>query len=334
MHSYLPLLSLVVTAVALPASGPRIKRSSAPSGCLSVGRSAQYKTVQSAVDALSTTSKAPQCIFIAAGTYHEQVSILKLKSPLTIYGETTDTSSYTANTVTITQSRSLDNSASDDLTATLRAWVSHLKVYNVNLVNTRGSGSRALALSAWNSKQGYYGCQFKGFQDTLLADTGTQIYAKSLIQGATDFIFGQDPQAWFDGVDIRVVETSVGYITASGRSSSSSPSWFVINRSTIAAASGSHVPAGTFYLGRPWLSHARVMVQDTSMSNVINGAGWAIWANSQPNIDNVAFTEFGNHGDGSNGKRAKFSSKLSAPVRIDQVLGSDYKSWVDTRYLS
>lgn len=56
-------------------------------------------------------------------------------------------------------------------------------MYNINLVNTRGSGSQALALSAYADKQGYYGCQFKGFQDTILAQTGNQVYAKSYIEG-------------------------------------------------------------------------------------------------------------------------------------------------------
>ena len=67
--------------------------------------------------------------------------------------------------------------------------------------------------------QGYYGCQFTGFQDTVLAETGRQVYAKTYIEGATDFIFGQTALAWFDQCDIRVPTASLGYVTASGRSS-------------------------------------------------------------------------------------------------------------------
>lgn len=117
------------------------------------------------------------------GTYKEQVYIPALKSALTLYGETTDTSGFASNTVTITQGKSQDDSANNDLTATLRAWTPNLKVYNINLVNTRGSGSQALAVSAYADRQGYYGCQFKGFQDTILAQTGNQVYAKSYIEG-------------------------------------------------------------------------------------------------------------------------------------------------------
>ncbi|KAF1913167.1 pectin lyase fold/virulence factor [Ampelomyces quisqualis] len=329
------VLSIAVAALAAPASlAPRAGRPSAPAGCLSVGSSGQYKTVQSAVDALSMTSTTAQCIFIAKGTYTEQVYVQALKSALTIYGETTDTSSFSANTVTITQGKSQDDSANNDATATLRAHTTNLKVYNINLVNTRGKGSQALALSANDGKQGYYACQFKGFQDTILAQQGAQVYAKSYIEGATDFIFGQRAQAWFDGVDIRVLAASIGYITANGRDSSSNPSYYVINKSKISAASGNSVPAGAYYLGRPWRNYARVVFQSTSMTNVVNAAGWKNWNTGDERTDNVEFGEFGNSGDGSKGTRASFSKKLGAAVSISTILGSDYKNWVDTTYLS
>ncbi|CAO2652922.1 Nn.00g023330.m01.CDS01 [Neocucurbitaria sp. VM-36] len=329
------ILSLAAAAVAAPTSlVPRAGRPSAPSGCLTVGGSGTYKTVQSAVDALSASTTTAQCIFIAKGTYKEQVYVKALKSALTIYGETTDTSSYSANTVTITQKKSQDDSSNNDLTATLRAWTTNLKVYNINLVNTRGQGSQALAVSANADKQGYYGCQFKGYQDTILAQDGAQVYAKSYIEGATDFIFGQKAKAWFDGVDIGVLAASSGYITANGRDSSSNPSYYVINKSKIAAASGNTVKAGAYYLGRPWRNYARVVFQSTSMTNVINAAGWKIWNTGDERTDKVEFGEYGNSGDGSKGTRASFSKKLSAAVSISTVLGSDYTSWVDTTYLS
>ncbi|KAF2035303.1 pectin methylesterase [Setomelanomma holmii] len=336
MVSFLTLiLSLAAAVAAAPASlVPRAGRTSAPSGCLSVGSSATYKTVQAAVNALSTSTTTAQCIFINSGTYKEQVYIKALKSALTIYGYTTDTSTYTANTVTITQGLSQDDVAGNDLTATLRAWTTNLKVYNVNLVNTRGNGSQALALSASAGNQGYYACQFKGFQDTILAQTGNQVYAKSYIEGATDFIFGQYATAWFDGCSIQVLAASLGYITANGRDSSSNPSYYVINKSTISAASGNTVTKGAYYLGRPWRNYARVVFQSTSMSNVINAAGWSIWQTSDTRTDQVTFAEYGNSGDGASGTRASFSKKLSSAVAITTVLGSDYKNWVDTSYLS
>jgi len=333
----LPSLALLATAVTAAAASPleaRAARTSPPSGCLAVGGSGKYKTVQSAVNALSTSTTTAQCIFIYKGTYKEQVYIPTLKSALTLYGETTNTASYTANTVTITQGKSQDDSPNNDETATLRAHTPNLKVYNLNLVNTRGQGSQALAVSAQKDRQGYYACQFKGFQDTVLAQDGAQVYARSYIEGATDFIFGQKARAWFDGVDIRVVAASVGYITASGRDSASNPAYYVIHKSTVAAKSGDTVKAGAYYLGRPWRNYARVVFQQTSLSGVVNAAGWKIWNSGDERTDHVEFGEYGNSGDGSKGTRASFAKKLSAAVGISTVLGSDYKSWVDTAYLS
>jgi pectinesterase len=135
-------------------------------------------------------------------------------------------------------------------------------------------------------------------------------------------------------VDIRVLAASLGYITANGRDSSSNPSYYVINKSKISAANGNNVPAGAYYLGRPWRNYARVVFQSTSMTNVINGAGWTKWNTGDDRTDNVLFGEFGNSGDGSKGSRASFSKKLSSAVSISTVLGSDYTTWVDTSYLS
>lgn len=183
--------------------------------------------------------------------------------------------------------------------------------------------------------QGYYGCQFLGYQDTILAETGTQLYAKCYIEGATDFIFGQHAQAWFTSCDIRLVQASLGYITASGRDSSSDASYYVIDSSTIAAKSGATITSGAFYLGRPWEPYARVAVQDTSMTDVINAAGWAVWSSSESNTEDVTFAEYGNTGAGSTGTRASFASKLSAALDISDILGSSYASatYVDSSYL-
>ena len=139
-----------------------------------------------------------------------------------------------------------------------------------------------------DQNQGYYGCGFYGYQDTVLAETGAQLYARCYIEGATDFIFGQRAAAWFDGCDIRVVEASLGFITASGRSSNDT-SYYVINNSTVAAADGADVPSGAYYLGRPWREYARVVFQETSMSDVINPAGWSVWSTTNPQTDHVTF---------------------------------------------
>lgn len=126
-------------------------RTSAPSGALTVGSGGTYSTIQDAVDALSTTSTTAQSIFIEAGTYSEQVYIPARKAALTIYGYTTDTTSYASNTVTITAGVGLSSVSTDDESATLRVWATNFKMYNINVENSYGSGQQALAISAYAS---------------------------------------------------------------------------------------------------------------------------------------------------------------------------------------
>lgn len=271
-----------------------------------------------------------------------------------------DTSSYTSNVVNIQYSSSLASGApNNEATGTLQNRAANTKVYNINLKNTYGAGSQAGAISAYNTQQSYYGVGFYGYQDTILAQTGNQLYAKCYIQGATDFIYGQHARAWFDGCDIRV--SGKGYVTANGRADSSDVSYYVINKSSVDVSGGSTAAAGSTYLGRPWTQYARVCFQKTVLGAVINSAGWAQWSSSTPNTGGVTFQEvchqtilthigntynfglikdntnpeqYGNTGTGASGTRAGFSKKLSSALTIADILGSSYKNWVDTSYLA
>ncbi|KAI7359500.1 hypothetical protein KC336_g22039, partial [Hortaea werneckii] len=67
--------------------------------------------------------------------------------------------------------------------------------------------------------------------------------------------FGQRAAAWFDGCDIRVLEASLGFITASGRSSNDT-SYYVINSTEYKnSGAGSEGTRASFAstLGEPML---------------------------------------------------------------------------------
>lgn len=343
------LASLLSLTVATPPctydASSSHSRTVPPCGAITVDKSGQYSkytTVQAGVDALSTTASGTQSLFIYPGVYTEQVYIPARTANLTVYGWTNHTSSYHGNTVNITYNLALINTTSDDLTATVRAWTTNFKMYNINILNTFGhtsSDGQNLALSAHTTNQGYYGVGLFGYQDTLLANTGTQLYAKSKIVGAIDFIFGQTAQAWLEHIDIRTI--AAGCVTASGRNDSSNPSWYVITNSSVAGINATvNADMGTNYLGRPWGIFARVVFQYTYLSDVISPAGWSIWDPApMERISNVTFAEFGNYGPGSyptEGPRANFSEQLAAPVTREVVLGDEYEDewWVDMSYLT
>ncbi|KAI0197754.1 carbohydrate esterase family 8 protein [Astrocystis sublimbata] len=309
-----------------------VSRTSAPSGCLAVSKSGgSYATVQAAINALSTSSAADQCVFIDQGTYTEQVYIPSRAAKLTIYGYTTDSTSYANNKATITFNLPASTAGNNDKSGTLRVHAANAKIYNLNIVNSYGKGSQAIALSA-QKDSGYYGCQLYGFQDTLLANEGKQYYSRCLITGATDFIFGQRAQVWFEKCDIRVRNGGY-YITANGRDKSSNPSYYLFNNCDVAAASGESVPNGSYYLGRPWRTYSRVVFQSTTLSSVINSAGWHDW-NGDTNVGNIYYAEFANSGSGAGGSRVSWSRKLNSAVSQADVLGSGYASgaWFDGSY--
>ncbi|QSZ35028.1 hypothetical protein DSL72_007891 [Monilinia vaccinii-corymbosi] len=353
---YFAIFSLVASMLGSVSAGPVSRattsyaRTSPPPGAVVVDQSGaipgSHKTFQAGVDALSDKTTKDQYLFIAPGTYFEQVYLRPLASHLTIQGYTTDARSYEENKVTLTYNLALIKTTTDDLTATFRAHSSNTKMYNLNIKNTFGhvkKGGQNLALSSYAGDVAFYGCQFWGYQDTILADYGVQLFAKCLILGAVDFIFGTKPLAWFEKVDIRTI--AKGSITASGRAAADVNSWFVINNSNINMADPKDQYNSTKdltaqnSLGRPWGPFARVCFQNSYLGKNIKPEGWSQWSDSNPNIDNPTFVEYHNSGPGSilqTGPRANFSSQLPAALEIKNILGADYttKFFYDASYMS
>ncbi|KAG6612839.1 Pectinesterase [Phytophthora cinnamomi] len=142
------------------------------------------------------------------GVYREQVTVPKLNGPLIIQGYTCDTMAYGANQVLITQAKAQkDTPASitknrNDLTTTLLLKSDNVKVYNLNVANTAGNVGQAIAVKADGANYGFYACKFLGYRDTLCANKGPNLYARSYINGAVDFVFGLYAKAWFESCDI------------------------------------------------------------------------------------------------------------------------------------
>jgi pectinesterase len=108
----------------------------------------------------------------------------------------------------------------------------------------------------------------------------------------------------------------------------------VLNDCSVDKKPGATVADGSVYLGRPWKAYARVCVQRSSLAGIVAAAGWQIWNIGDERTDHVEFQEYGNSGPGASGTRASFAMKVSSAVSIGTILGSDYKNWVDTSYLS
>ncbi|THU83649.1 pectinesterase [Dendrothele bispora CBS 962.96] len=322
---FLPFLQVVLAA----------SRTSPPSGALVVRAgtttSGEFKTISAAVAALPNDSSS-QTIFIYPGTYTEQVYIDR-SGPLTIFGYTQDTTTYTANQVNLQFNAARTTSASNDATGTLRVHKDNFRMYNVNVKNTFGSGSQAGALSEYGNKAGFYACGFYGYQDTLYANQGTQVYLKGYIEGKTDFIYGRQGQAYFGGNTIAV--RGAGFITASGRESDDSGS-YVFNQNTVVLASNAESgTSGGYYFGRPWSDWAKVIFKSTVVKVAPEPALWILWDGDASSVDHVTFADYNTTGV-SNINRASFATQLSASqasqYSISSAVGNDWQSWVDMAY--
>ncbi|KAF9025068.1 carbohydrate esterase family 8 protein [Hymenopellis radicata] len=296
-----------------------------------------YDTIQDAVDALPDDG-SDQIIFINPGTYNEQVYIDR-DGPLIIYGYTEDTSSYSSNQVTISAGVTASEAGSNDASGTLRIHKDDFSMYNVNVKNTYGKGTQAIAISQYGSRVGLYGCSFTGYQDTLYANAGSQVYLQvtsSLFQGATDFIFGRTGLAYFGGNTIAV--KGPGWVTASGRESDDDGSYVFDGNSIVLASDASSDTSGNVYLGRPWGAYAKVIFKNTQVTAPLNSALWSVWNDDDERTDHVLFADYNTQGSGADGAdRPDFATVLSASeadeYSIASAVGSDYAEWVDADYL-
>ncbi|KAJ6487690.1 pectin lyase fold/virulence factor [Mycena sanguinolenta] len=313
-------------------------RTSPPSGAIIVRQgtttAGEFSTLAAALNSLPNDSSS-RSIFIFPGTYTGQIDITR-SGPLTIYGYTTDTTTYTGNQAIITAGVSAAAAGSDDASGTLRIHKDNFSMYNVNVKNTFGPGSQAIAISQYGSQVGLYACGFFGYQDTLYANAGTQVYLKGYIEGAVDFIFGRGGLAYFGGNTIA--SNGPGCITASGRESADSGS-YVFNQNTIILASDAvSGTSGKIFLGRPWGDFAKVIFKNTVINAPMDKALWSIWNTGDPRTDDIFFAEFNTTGSGASGaSRPSFATVLSASqataYTISSAVGSNFASWVDPAYI-
>ncbi|KAJ6531702.1 pectin lyase fold/virulence factor [Mycena sp. CBHHK59/15] len=322
LRSTLLFLSLPLV---LPVLG--LSRTTPPAGAIVVRQTGaaggQFTTISAAMASLSGTD--PAIVFIYPGTYNEQVNITH--PALTIMGSSTDTGSYKQNSVTITHNLNAQDNGGNDACATVRATsaASNLKIYNVNIVNSYGAGKQATALSAKSTQQGFYGLSITGYQDTLLADGGGyQYYSNCYIEGAVDYIYGS-ASAWFG--ECTLASNGGGAITANSRDSTTDPTYYVIDSSTITSGTSASL-VGDVYLGRPWRMYARVVFQNSVLPNLINAAGYTTLAAGATPI----YNEFGNTGAGANTLKRVMYTPISAAITHAQVLGANYSAWIDGTY--
>ncbi len=319
-------------------SGPTVFRVAADG-------SAQYKTVQAAVDAIPATGGT---VLIAPGTYREQVIINQ--SHVTLRG----TGANPEATILVDDT-SQGTRGSKPSYATVHVLGNDFRAFNLTFQNDFNrthaqvfAGSQAQALNLEGDRNildhvsilanqdtlyiGARGCGQAGSRRKPAASSTTSAqtaqpaplptetpcvpvptrsyFTHCVIAGNVDFIYG-DGNAVFNDCEIRsTLHAEGGYLTAQGKYLPNQQSTFVFNHCRLTAEPGeTHV-----YLGRPWRPYASVVFLHTWMGAHIEPAGWREWHPGEThNLDTAFYAEYKSTGPGANpAARDPHSHQLTA----------------------
>ena len=166
---------------------------------------------------------------------------------------------------------------------------------NGNLdVKSKAATERGAALAADAGYCEFLNCKFYSSQDTLYTGASPLYFKNCLIEGQTDYIFGES-NVVFDSCELRWKGYSSGsvggYITAA-RAGDGSYTGMLMYNCKVTKNKGLTVSPG--YFGRPWRDTAKVKFINTVLEdgNTIAAEGWGSMSGVLP--ENVAgFKEYG-----------------------------------------
>ncbi|KAI1443922.1 pectin lyase-like protein [Annulohypoxylon stygium] len=312
-----------------------------PAGAFIVSKTAiegktTYDTIQSALNALPTSSSVKATVFIYPGVYEEQL-VLNKSGTTVFLGYSTSPGDYSQNQVTITYNKGIDTQAdaSNSDSATFYATGNYFQAVNINFANTFGTTDdyASLGFAVRSSKYAsLYGCQVYGNQDSLLIN-GYFFASNSYIEGNIDMIWGSGA-GYFLNSTISPNEDGVS-LTANKRTNSTTAAGFVFDQCTITPANGASF--SSISLGRPWNHYARVAYINSYLDSCVSAAGWSQWSKTSPQTDAVVFGEYGNSGPGSGtSARASFATQLTADSAAQFQLANFFSatSWINMTYVS
>ena len=170
---------------------------------VSASGSADFKTIQAAVDAAPTDSEERTTILVRRGTYAELVVVPREKKTLTIRGEDRQGTIVAAsnNAKLNPRRRELFSVAADDFV------LENLTLHNT----TPKGGSQAEAIRVQADRVILRDCNFRSFQDTLRLDG--RVYVRDcFVEGDVDYVWGGGT-VYFDRCTFHSVNN--GYLVQS-----------------------------------------------------------------------------------------------------------------------
>ncbi|KAF2308396.1 hypothetical protein GH714_006718 [Hevea brasiliensis] len=268
--------------------------------------SGNYKTISEAVAASVNRRSGTKrfVIYVKKGVYKENVEIKKSMKNLMFIGDGIDSTVVTGN-------KNAQDGSTTFRSATFGVSGEGFIAKDMTFENTAGPRKhQAVALRSGSDFSVFYGCIFKGYQDTLYVYSQRQFYRNCDIYGTIDFIFG-DAVVVLQNCNIYVrkpMSNQKNTVTAQARTDPNENTGIVIHNSRVTAASDLGPLRGSFktYLGRPWQKYSRTLFMKSNLDGLIDPAGWLPWSGNFA-LSTLFYGEYMNTGSGANtGGRVKW----------------------------
>lgn len=272
--------------------------------------------------------RARLVILITAGVYEEQVNITRRN--VVLLGEGRGNTIISGNLSNLTGTEMY-------MTATVNALGHGFLAQNLTIRNVAGPrGKQAVALRSNSNRSVVFGCSIEGYEDSLYAENGAQLYLDTDIYGTVDFIFG-NAMAVFQRCRIRVREPIRGnnkhnVVTAQGCNNKTyENSGFVFHR-CIVEEDPNPSPAGggapqnltgvDTFLGRPHRNFSHVLFMQSELGAVVHAEGWVPWDRNhvvKETTESVRYMEFNNTGPGADTTKRVRWTGVQVLHRADEV---------------
>jgi pectinesterase len=327
------------------------------------GANGAYPTVQAAVNAAPAgTSSNRTIIYIAPGTYKQQLVIPSSKPYLCFIGQTTDaTKVILTYNLNATSSNGSGGTVGTSGSASVRINAPDFIAKNITFQNsTHDNIAQAVALLTYADRLAFSNCRFFGFQDTLWVANGRQYFTGCYITGDTDFIFG-NATALFNSCYVNESSTW-GFLTAANTASTTAVGlvfkYCALTKNPITATDPetgtrystiTSVSSNATYLGRPWQyssTKSSVTFISCKMDTHIINVGWSPWdsGNTNPGAT-TRYSEYNSQNISGTAaidvsKRVSWSHQLSSTeagrYSVSNIFGpasywgSTYQNWGGT----
>jgi pectinesterase len=274
---------------------------------------ADFKTIQEAIDASRSFPDRRIKIFVRNGIYHEKIVVPAFNNRLSIIGESAEKTIISWDDYFGKMERGRNSTF---YTYTMLVEADDFYAENITIENTAGAVGQAVALNIRGDRCVLRNCKIVGNQDTLYTDglNSRQYFENCYIEGTTDFIFGGSTVLFRN---CTIFSKKNSYITAASTPQGKKFGYVFQNCKIVAPDSITKV-----YLGRPWRDFARVVFMNCDLGAHILPAGWSNWSGTER--DKTAFyAEYANRGKGSgNSGRVPWSHQLTKAEASEYTLSN------------